>query len=390
VLTAGPALTPDTHVVFRIGAKEVVADRTRGRLLASMSAQSGPFGGSIVSIDPALGEVGPPVFVGNRPSQLAVSDDGKYLYVGYEGLAEVRRFELPTFRHDLTIPLGADGWSGVRFAKDLAIRPAHSSEVSVARGPVGSRAGVSFFRDGQPLAEGIGEGTVDFLAFSGAGRLYGYSDSFGLLRLAVDDTGMQSLGFLQNVVQFGTPGFTVANGRVYFSGGSVFDGESGQSVGRFNMLFSAATAPLVEPASRRAVFVERGLFDTSLAVYDDSTFARIGTNVLHGFSVASSSLCQWSADGLAFLASSGVVLVRTTLIGVSEQPARFESVSVSSGMVTLRVNAQTPGQYQLEHTTTMGGTWSALGEPFAEGTRELQIPTGTATQEFFRLIRLPP
>jgi hypothetical protein len=77
VLTAGPPLGPDSYVVFRIGTGELVVDRQRGRLLASTSAQADPFGSSIVSIDPLLGEVGPLVFVGNRPSQLAVSDDGR-------------------------------------------------------------------------------------------------------------------------------------------------------------------------------------------------------------------------------------------------------------------------------------------------------------------------
>src|SRR5262249_47993862 len=125
VLTAGPPLGPNGYVVFRIGTGDLIVDRQRGRLLASASAQAGPLGGSIVSIDPVLGTVSPPVFVGNRPSQLAISDDGKYLYVGYDGLAEVRRFELPAFRHDLSIPLGADGFAGVRFANDIAVRPGH-------------------------------------------------------------------------------------------------------------------------------------------------------------------------------------------------------------------------------------------------------------------------
>jgi len=55
----------------------------------------------------------------------------------------------------------------------------------------------------------------------------------------------------------------------------------------------------------------------------------------------------------------------------------------------LRLSGQTPGQYQLEHAPTFGSSWSALGASFAEGTRELQIPLSGATQEFFRVVRLP-
>src|SRR5262249_1418798 len=156
-----------------------------------------------------------------------------------DGLAEVRRFELPAFRHDLSILLGADGFAGVRFANDIAVRPGHPSEISATRRTFitgNSSDGLAFFRDGQALAEGIGQGSVNFVAVSSASRLYAYGDLFGLLRLEVDDTGVQTLGFLQNVVQSGTSGFTIANGRIYFPGGSVFDAESGQALGGFSGL----------------------------------------------------------------------------------------------------------------------------------------------------------
>ena len=249
--------------------------------------------------------------------------------------------------------------------------------------------GLAFFRDGQALAEGIGQSSVNFVAFASASRLYAYGDSSGLLRLAVDDPGLQTLGFLQNVVEAGTAGFTVANSRIYFPGGSVFDAESGQALGRFNGLSVSTAAPLVDPASQRAVFIERGPFDSNLAAYDMSTFARVGSNLLAGVNGTASSLYRWGEDGLAFRTSSGVVMVRTTLAGVSEQPARFERVALNSGMVALRLSAQTPGQYQLEHALIIGGSWSAIGAPFAEGARELQIPMSAATQEFFRVVRLP-
>jgi len=205
----------------------------------------------------------------------------------------------------------------------------------------------------------------------------------------VADTGLQTLGSLQNVVRSGTSGFTVANGRIYFPGGSVFDAESGQAIGRFNGLSVSTAAPLVDPASQRAVFIERGFFDSTVAAYDVSTFARVGSNLLAGVTGTASSLCRWGEDGLAFRTSRGVVMVRTALALVSEQPARFESVAVNSGIVVLRLTAQTPRQYQLEHVPTIGGSWSALGDPFAEGTRELQIPMNGGAQEYFRVVRLP-
>src|SRR5207244_13166647 len=98
----------------------------------------------------------------------SVYHDEKYLYVGYDALAEVRRFELPDFRPDLTISLGADAFAGVRFANDISVRPGHSSEISVTRRTfitANSSDGLAFFRNGQPLVEGSGQGSSNFVSF---------------------------------------------------------------------------------------------------------------------------------------------------------------------------------------------------------------------------------
>ena len=59
--------------------------------------------------------------VGTDPEKLALSDDGKYLYVALSGISLVQRVELPAGAVGLEIALGNDFYDGPRLAEDLAV-----------------------------------------------------------------------------------------------------------------------------------------------------------------------------------------------------------------------------------------------------------------------------
>src|SRR5688572_30652369 len=73
---------------------DLVYDPHSGRLYASIPGSAGADGNSVVPIDPATGAVGTPIPVGSEPGKLALSDDGRYLYVGLNGENAVRRVML--------------------------------------------------------------------------------------------------------------------------------------------------------------------------------------------------------------------------------------------------------------------------------------------------------
>src|SRR5437879_14789 len=66
---------------LKLAAYDIVYDPSRGKMYASVSA--GPVGplDSVAVIDPESGAVGPFVPVGGEPGALALSDDGRFLYV---------------------------------------------------------------------------------------------------------------------------------------------------------------------------------------------------------------------------------------------------------------------------------------------------------------------
>jgi hypothetical protein len=68
-----------------------------GLLWLSVPSSAGaPYGNSVVSMDPATGALGRPIPVGSEPNKLAITSDGKYLWVGLDGANGVRRVDLTT------------------------------------------------------------------------------------------------------------------------------------------------------------------------------------------------------------------------------------------------------------------------------------------------------
>jgi hypothetical protein len=55
-----------------------------------------PYGNSVVSVDPLTGALGTPIPVGAEPDQLAITTDGRYLWVALDGASAVRKVDLQT------------------------------------------------------------------------------------------------------------------------------------------------------------------------------------------------------------------------------------------------------------------------------------------------------
>ena len=63
---------------------DLIYDPWNQTIYASVPSQAESYGNSIVPINPETGALGAPIFVGNGPNILALSDNGEYLYVGLD------------------------------------------------------------------------------------------------------------------------------------------------------------------------------------------------------------------------------------------------------------------------------------------------------------------
>src|SRR5689334_21609896 len=90
---------------------DLVVDPKTQTLYVSVPSRAGSGGNSVMPIDPKTGALGAPVFVGSEPNRLAVSDDGRYIYVGLDGANSVRRFDLSTQTPGLQFYVGLSNFS---------------------------------------------------------------------------------------------------------------------------------------------------------------------------------------------------------------------------------------------------------------------------------------
>jgi Ca2+-binding RTX toxin-like protein len=178
---------PVTHIAY-IASRDV--------LVATVGDDQSALGNDLVEIDPATGSLGRNVYVGSRPSNVAVSDDGSVAYVGFDGANAIAKVDLATFTVSQTFSTGHDSYGATRVAADLDVPPGRSDVVvaalqhSVAISPPGE--GVFAYKDGVLLPHAVyySDDRVAFVdsttAYSTeAGGTPGY-----LSKLTFDDNGL--------------------------------------------------------------------------------------------------------------------------------------------------------------------------------------------------------
>jgi hypothetical protein len=311
-----PAITSYSTVALR--AADVTYEPVGGRLYASVIGTDPTYPNSVVVIDPVSAAVVDQIGAGSEPGPLAVSDDGRYLYVGLDGAAEVRRITLASGTVDLTIALGADPFFGPFYAEDLVVPPGAPNQVVVSRyrkGVSPRHGGLAIFDDGvqrpDETQDHTGSNRIEPSA-TGA-LLYGYNNEtteFGLREVLITPTGLtQGAVWSNRVTGFGVD-IAYADGNIFSTGGAVVTAATGNLAGTFPL--EGVWGPVApDPANGRVLFLVEGM-RTALEAYRLSTYARIASVEMPGSGFR--RLVRWGTDGLAYVSDAGVSIVTTTVI----------------------------------------------------------------------------
>lgn len=305
---------------LELPANDLVYDTVRQRIYVSVPSRAGgSLGNTITAIDPATGAIGPSVFVGSEPGKLALSGDGRFLYVALDGAAAVRRVDAATLTPGLQFALGNDPHFGPYYVEDMEVLPGASGSVAVSRRRAGvspQHGGVAVYDDGvrrpDVADDHTGSNVIEFS--STAARLYGLNTEtteFGFRRMDVTASGVSVLDVTPGVVSMFNQDIVFDGGRVYFSGGHVFDPEERQPAGTFPLPFASMT--VVRPA----VDVGRVYFltDHTLRVFDAHTFVPIDEVPIAGMEGDPVSFIRVGAAGLAFNTSEDQVFLLGNLLG---------------------------------------------------------------------------
>ncbi|MBW3623882.1 MAG: DUF11 domain-containing protein, partial [Armatimonadetes bacterium] len=311
------ALGPNRRGRLALRTRDLLYDPIRRKIYASVPDNSGERGNSIAIIDPFAGTLGPFVPIGKDPGKLAISDDGRYLYVALNGAGTVRRVDLSDFKTDLEFSLGSSPNWGAYFARDLKTVPGHPETIVVLKMPMSDpyRLGaVTVYDNGIPRPkELVGEYEISWIGTADIpGRVYafGYKRMVGegFFRLTLEEAGLIEQDFTYQM-----SGGEIEQGRMYNPGGAVYDVESRVLLGTYTPA-PGVPAPLEPDTSAgRTFFLFGGHYGShTLRVFDQETFLLLDTFSFPDSAGYPGSLIRWGADGLVYRTDRDqVVLFRT-------------------------------------------------------------------------------
>jgi len=355
-----------------------------GLLYASVPSSGGPsLGNSIVSIDPNTGIMGAPIFVCSEPTKMAISSDGKVIWVSLNGAAAVRQVDLVAQTAGLQFSLG--GGTGIynppATAQALAVMPGSPNTLAVAA-PVNFvyASSVTIYDSGKPRANAVNGAVqccsgVTGLAFDPTGtKLYEAGSGYGVA--TVDSTGITSATSLN--INVSSNGLRVDNGRAYLTTGVILDANTGMPLGVFSVGQNQnANGPEVPDSSIGKAFVLLNPnFGPTLQVnaYDISTFVLDGSlpavNVNSYGPPSPASLARWGQDGLAFSNGSQLYILHSALV-------RDLSSSLADLSVTASASAAATTGTSLTYSLTVTNAGPATATP---ATLTDDIPDGSVFQ----------
>lgn len=309
--TVRPSAAQNVRTV-KLRANDIVYDAKTKRIFASVPSSAGRIGNSIIRLDPATGGIGPAVFIGSEPGQLALSSGSQFLYVALNGAAAVRRYDMATQTAGLQFALGNDNFVGPYYAGDIAAVPGSPGSIAVNRvSSTGSgQAGVAIYDNGiaRPGRSSGSLPYMDALAFASPTRLYSFENSISSLtfaRLNVDASGAYVQDEASNVLTGYNDQIIVDGGLVFATNGQVLNPESLELLGKCSpvklnpFFYTASVVP--DAALNRVYFLtQANATSATVLAFDRTTFLPVGALTVPGLSGLGASLVRWGSHGLAF------------------------------------------------------------------------------------------
>ena len=325
----------------------MVYNPVNGLMYVSVPGSAGaPYGNSVVSIDPVTGAMGTPILVGSEPNRLALTSDGRFLWVSLEGAQAVRKVDLQTGTAGLqfSVPVPSTTLASTPYITALAAVPGQTDSVVVAYN-TGYNGAIAIYDSGvvrgavAPLAAyslQIDGTTGEVYAAGGtAYTVFTYSSTG--LHQKFQTTASNSLTlYADQRVQ-------VAGGRAYSDLGTVLNAETGALIGVTVASPYAPISSTADVALGRIFALDSTLsyasYPNRIQVFNASDLSLIGTNNIpvnvvpatYVLNAVTTGLTRWGANGLAFRTSANVYAIRSNLVADLSATNADLAVSLSGG-----------------------------------------------------------
>ncbi|MCW1923453.1 hypothetical protein OKA05_12890 [Luteolibacter arcticus] len=301
---------PETINTLRLVSKSLTYDESRKLFWATVpSSEAPPLGNSVVSIDPRTGAISSPIPLGATPMEnaIALSDNGRYLYVGFSDTPQLCRLDLEANPPSIArVPMvtGPSGRGG--YVTDIEVLEGDGRKAVV--GTTGSSSSMVLVDDLTTTPTNI-YGTV--IEPTGTPGIIVTSDAsnsvYSIHRFRVAPEGLQLLETrsASSIRKMHADGDTLLT-----SGGTLFDSSHLTP----NLKLASSGSPCLDGARGRAYLVN----GKSLRSFSTSTGLASASLTLptSGTDDWSLSCTRWGADGMAILGGDGkIYILRWSEIG---------------------------------------------------------------------------
>ena len=324
-----------TARLLNLTTSDLVYDPVRKNILAGVPGSAGTNKQSVIAIDPLTGSVSSTVFLGSDPGVMALSDDGRFLYVALMSTGGVARVDLQSQAVDLRFSLGPNSPQlGGVVVEDMGVVPGNPRSLVVSRRQGSANVGVAVYDDGAQRSAVVGpaEFANGYLVSFYNSQMKFYSTfPAGQRRLKLDQAGVTLVEELRGN-QYGGD-FEFAGGLFYSTSGEVFSPEDYRFVGRFPV------SGLVRPDASvgRVIFLVGG----TLVFFDSNTFTERGELNVPTVTGFPSSLIRCGNQRVAFRTSANqLFLVQSGLIPGFGQADLAVTQAPSQSTVTVGTHSQ--------------------------------------------------
>jgi len=305
---------------------DLVFNPTNGKLYASVDGSSPVFGNSVVAIDPVSLQVSNPIYVGSEPGALALSPDGRYLYVYLQSSASIDLVDLQldtvTFE-DSIYPFSLTEMFVFPGGADTLVLSQNYTNMFPSEGGVL----ILVSNQASALADLPPVSLIQPSLLSNV--FYAYDNArvpSSVTRVQVESTNTVNI-VAGGLTLDGEPEIRSGGDLLFFSSGEVIDPEAMIHLATFPGLAlpPSQTQPdnhiCPDIASGRVYYLTLSGGTATISAYGLNNYQVTGTLQVSGISGTPEQLVRWGTSGFAFATSGGQLFSVQTPLVPTNQPA---------------------------------------------------------------------
>jgi hypothetical protein len=319
----------------------MIYNPTNGLLYLSIPGSVGaPYGNSIVSMDPATGALGTPIPVGSEPNKLAITSDGKFLWVGLDGASGVRKVDLTANTAGLQFALnGTNNNTGSPLtALNLLALPGATDSVVVLQGVSNYYASALAIYDSGALRGAVTTQSYysQYALQIDPSRSEIYVGGAGLFTYTYNSAGLTAKVTNTNSnISLASSSFDemqLVSGMLYSDFGRVYDAEAGTLLG--TMYYTGTTVTqgptLVDTALNKVFVLDNSSCCSGynqIQIFNPSDFSATGATIPisvpyyinnsttnNTIYLNANRLVRWGSNGLAFHTNAGIFTLQSNSV----------------------------------------------------------------------------